>query len=152
MPRKPASYSERHQRMIDELEASGVIGRVYDSFSGMVQHKIEEVYGQHSNPEKLELELTREKINQLKQKEERLEEEVNEANEDVADEEIEEFFDQLIQKIIDRRGRKSFQKQYEEWEDGNIKSFSKQHFPISKKRFREKAQEAAEREGYELKF
>jgi hypothetical protein len=138
--------------MIDELESSGVIGRVYDSFSGMVQHKIEEVYRNRSNPERLELELTREKIRELEEKKERLAEEVDEADEDVESGEIEEFFDEFIQKIIDRKGRKSFQEKYEEWEEGNKKRFSKKHFSISKKRFREKAQKAAEEKDYELQF
>ncbi|WP_414836412.1 hypothetical protein [Candidatus Nanohalococcus occultus] len=153
MPRKPASFSEEHQRMLDELEETGVLQRVYDGFSGMVQHKIREVYENHRNPEKLELELTREKRRRLEKKEKRLEEEVDDLDQEkINDQEVEEFFEDFIQRVIDRKGRKSFQEQYEKWEDGKRKAFSKNHYNMSKKEFRDKAQEKAEENGYELQF
>lgn len=157
--RKNVSMSEVHKRMVDELEARGVLEQEFDGFSGMVQHFIERT---HSNPERVRLEVACDKKERQERKIEKLEAEVkdqeSENREEFEDEEIQQFFESVVEKVERKQGSREHKDQsfveifVEELEEGNHKSFSNQFYPIDKKTFRDEFEKKAREKGHRVDF
>jgi hypothetical protein len=155
MTRKPVVLRDEHENMLEDLERMGVIDRVFGNFNEMVRYFLEQVYENRADPPYLELEMAREKKQKWEERVESLEDDVNlEERKEAIDEELEEHAEKFVEKVEDKiaQSRKSFQEQYEEWEDGRIRKFSRDNGNISQKKFREECQKKARKRGFELEF
>lgn len=162
MPRRNVSISEEHLEMLETLDETGVARELFGKSwkSAMYQHIIEKVYRDRFDPESIELEKKQLELERTSERKERLEKQVKELREEVSanndpeevDEEVESFFDELVNRIEDKisSSRKSFEDQYLEWEEGNLKSFNNKFYKIDRQQFRKRFKEKAEKAGHDL--
>lgn len=162
MPRRNVSISEEHLEMLETLDETGVARELFGKSwkSAMYQHIIEKVYRERFDPESIELEKKQLKLERTSDRKQRLEKQVEELREEVSadnnseevDEEVDNFFVELVERIENKvsKSRKSFENQYLEWEEGNLKSFNNKFYKIDRQQFRKKVMEKSEQSGHNL--
>lgn len=164
MPRRNVSISEKHLKMLKTLEETGVakdlFGRSWKS--AMYQYIIEKVYRERFDPKHIELEKSELELKRASKKTNRLEKRVKELRDEVSsnkdpgevEEDVDRFFAELVTRIENKASssKKSFEDQYLEWEEGNVKAFNNKFYKIHKQSFRKMFVAKAEESGHDIEL